>query len=109
MARAHNLAFDLKAPPALSEKLVKYVLMACASVSIISTIGIVAVLLFESLQFFGKVSLSLFLGDTQWSPLFAQQHWGIWPLVSGTLLTSGIAIAVALPLGLLGAIYLAEL
>src|SRR5688572_11048264 len=98
MARAHNLAFDLKATPPLSEMLVKWVLAACAGVSVITTIGIVAVLLFESLQFFGKVSLGEFLGDTQWTPLFAQKHWGIWPLVSGTLLTSAIAIAVALPL-----------
>ena len=47
--------------------------------------------------------------DTEWTPLFADKHFGIWPLVSGTLLTSAIAIAVALPAGLLAAIYLSEL
>ena len=109
MARAHVQKFDLKASPPVTEKLVGWVLAVCAAVSVVTTIGIVAVLLYETVQFFQKVSLSDFLGDTEWTPLFANKHWGIWPLVTGTLLTSAIAIAVALPLGLLGAIYLSEL
>jgi ABC-type uncharacterized transport system permease subunit len=48
------------------------------------------------------------LGDTEWTPLFAEKHFGIWPLVAGTFLTSAIAMAVALPLGLMAAIYLSE-
>jgi phosphate transport system permease protein len=55
------------------------------------------------------VSFAQFFGDTEWTPLFADKHFGIWPLVCGTLLTSAIAIAVALPIGLLGAIYLSEM
>ena len=72
------------------------------------TIGIVIVLFSETVAFFEEVSLGDFLLDTQWTPLFADKHFGIWPLVSGTLLTAGIAVVVALPLGLGAAIYLSE-
>lgn len=74
----------------------------------LTTAAIVGVLLLETLEFFSEVSLAQFFGDTQWTPLFADKHFGIWPLVAGTLLTSAIAIAVALPFGLLAAVYLAE-
>ncbi|MBI5501291.1 MAG: phosphate ABC transporter permease subunit PstC [Deltaproteobacteria bacterium] len=77
-------------------------------VSVFTTLGIVVVLVKESAGFFSEVSLGQFLGDTQWTPLFTDQHFGIWPLLAGTLLTTAIAVAVALPLGLLAAIYLAE-
>jgi phosphate transport system permease protein len=87
---------------------VQAVLFACGVLSVFTTLGIVAVLIKESWAFFEQVSLADFLGDTQWTPLFSDQHFGIWPLVAGTLLTTGIAVAVALPLGLLAAIYLAE-
>jgi phosphate transport system permease protein len=100
---------SLTAPPPLGEKLVKWLLLACAFVSVVTTVGIVLVLVGESLSFFEEVSLSQFFGDTQWTPLFENKHFGVWPLVAGTLLTSAIAVAVALPLGLLGAVYLAEL
>ena len=62
----------------------------------------------ETWNFFSEVSLKQFLLDTEWTPLFAEKHFGIWPLVGGTLLTAGIAILVALPAGLLAAIYLSE-
>jgi phosphate transport system permease protein len=77
-------------------------------VSVATTVGIIAVLATETLEFFQEVSLWQLLGDTQWTPLFAEKHFGIWPLVAGTFLTSAIALAVALPLGLLAAIYLSE-
>lgn len=92
----------------LVETVIRYLLLACGLVSILTTIGIVAVLLFESFQFFREVSIIEFLTDTQWTPLFTDKHFGIWPLVAGTFLTSAIALAVALPLGLLSAIYLSE-
>ena len=82
--------------------------MACAFLSIIVTVGIVLVLAVQSAGFFREVSLGQFLFDSQWTPLFTEKHFGIWPLVAGTLLTSFIAIGVALPLGLLSAIYLSE-
>jgi len=58
--------------------------------------------------FFETVSIGEFLGDLQWTPLFAEKHFGIWPLLIGTLMTAGIAIFVALPFGLFAAIYLSE-
>lgn len=90
------------------EGLLELVLLACGLVSVATTIGILYVLASETAAFFSEVSLAEFFGDTQWTPLFADPHFGIWPLLSGTFLTAAIAIAVALPLGLLAAIYMAE-
>lgn len=93
----------------IGERLIELALAACSVVSIVVTVGIVLVLLFEALDFFRVVSLADFFGDTEWTPLFADnRHFGIWPLVTGTLVTSAIAMAVALPFGLLAAIYLSE-
>jgi phosphate transport system permease protein len=76
--------------------------------SILTTVGIVAVLFAETLGFFREVSLWEFLTSTQWTPLFDEKHFGILPLLSGTFLTSLIAMLIALPVGLLSAIYLSE-
>jgi phosphate transport system permease protein len=92
----------------LGERAIEVALLGCGVLSILTTLGIVGVLAWEGLAFFREVTLAQFLFDTEWTPLFANKHFGIWPLVSGTLLTSGVAIAVALPLGLLSAIYLSE-
>ncbi len=83
-------------------------LFLCATLSIFTTIGIVGVLIFETIEFFREVSIIEFLTDTQWTPLFVEKHFGILPLLTGTLLVSSIAMAVAIPLGLLSAIYLSE-
>ena len=91
-----------------SERLVKYVLLGCAGISIATTAGIILVLVFETFAFFREVSLAQFFLDTEWTPLFANKHFGVWPLVAGTLLTSAIAIGTAVPLGLLAALYLSE-
>jgi phosphate transport system permease protein len=80
----------------------------CGALSIVTTLGIVGVLLFETAAFFREVSVLEFLTDTQWTPLFADKHFGILPLVCGTALTAGIAILVALPIGLVSAVYLSE-
>lgn len=93
----------------LQEKLIEAALFGCAAVSILTTVGILGVLAFETLAFFREVPITAFLGDTQWTPLFADKHFGVWPLVAGTFLTSSIAMAVAIPFGLLSAIYLSEL
>lgn len=91
------------------ERVIELGLAACSAVSIVITVGIVLVLVFEAAEFFRAVPLSKFFGDTEWTPLFKDnQHFGIWPLVMGTLVTSAIAMAVALPFGLLAAIYLSE-
>jgi len=79
-----------------------------ASLSIVTTLGIVGMLAFELVQFFSRVSLWEFLTDTQWTPLFAEKHFGILPLLAGTFLTSVIAMAIAGPLGLVIALYLSE-
>jgi phosphate transport system permease protein len=90
----------------VKEKIIELILKLCASITIFTTIGIIAVLLFESISFFKGVSIIEFLTDTQWTPLFSEKHFGILALVSGTFLTASIAIAVALPIGLTIAIYL---
>ncbi len=90
------------------ERLIERGLLACGLVSVITTVAIVVVLAVETAGFFEEVSLSQVLFDTEWTPLFAEKHYGIWPLVTGTALVAGIAIAVALPFGLLAAVYLSE-
>ena len=91
-----------------TERIIEVLLFACGFLSIVTTVGIIFVLSFETIGFFKEVSLVDFLGDTRWTPLFAEKHFGIWALVSGTVLTTVIAISFALPLGLLAAIYLSE-
>ena len=92
----------------LSEKIIEKLLAACALLTILTTVGIILILLVEAIGFFQEVSIVDFLTDTQWTPLFAQKSYGILPLLSGTFLTTVIAIAVALPVGLTIAIYLNE-
>ncbi len=92
----------------LKEKIIENFLALCAFISILTTVGIILVLLVEAISFFREVSLVEFLTNDQWTPLFAQKNFGILPLVSGTMLTSSIAIAVALPVGLTIAVYLNE-
>lgn len=90
------------------ERAIKVVLAACAYVSVLTTFGIVFVLLFETINFFREVSIVEFFTSTTWSAAFANPQFGILVLASGTLLTTLIAIAVALPVGLLAAIFLSE-
>jgi len=92
----------------VKEKIIEGLLLLCAAVSILTTAGILWVLISESAVFFAKVSVADFLFDTQWTPLFDDKHFGILPLISGTLLTSFFAILVALPIGLSIAVYLNE-
>ena len=90
------------------ERAIKVMLAACAYVSVLTTFGIVFVLLFETINFFREVSIVEFFTSTTWSAAFANPQFGILVLASGTLLTTLIAIAVALPVGLLAAIFLSE-
>lgn len=92
----------------LRETIIEFILLAAALVSVATTAGIVFILVKESLVFFDHVSLVDFLTDTQWTPLFDDAHFGIMPLVSGTLVSSGVALLVAIPLGTIIAIYLSE-
>ena len=90
------------------EKLLEGVLFVCAASSVFVTLAIVGVLAYESAQFFSHVSFFEFAFTTTWSPLFADPKYGIIPLLGGTLLSSGVALLVAGPLGLLAALYLSE-
>lgn len=92
----------------LSERGIRAFMFGCAAVSILTTAGIILVLAFETFEFFSEVGVGAFLFDTEWTPLFADKHFGIWPLIAGTMLTTGIAASVAIPFGLLAAIYLSE-
>jgi phosphate transport system permease protein len=94
--------------PRYGEAVIKAVLFAAALVSVATTIGIVVALIPPTVQFFGHVSVVEFFTETEWSPLFASPKFGVLPLVTGTLLVTAIALAVAVPLGLGAAIYLSE-
>lgn len=90
------------------EKLIQLVCLLCAAVSVIITAGILAILIRESVSFFTKVSPREFFTGTEWAPTFANAKFGILPLINGTLLITVGAAVIALPLGLLSAIYLSE-
>ncbi len=90
------------------EKLIEKFLLFSALVTILTTIGIILVLAIGAFKFFREVPFISFITDTEWTPLFTIKRYGILPLLSGTFLTAAIAIAVALPLGLVIAIYLSE-
>ena len=90
------------------EWVIERLLFLCAAVSVLTTAGIILVLAFETVEFLREVPILEFLTGTEWTPLFATQRFGVLPLVGGTLLVSAIAMVVALPMGLLAAIYLSE-
>ncbi len=92
----------------LKELVIERSLLLSALITIAVTVGIVLVLSIEAVKFFSEVSIIDFLTDTEWTPLFTEKHFGILPLLSGTLLTSFIAIAFAVPVGLSISIYLSE-
>jgi phosphate transport system permease protein len=87
---------------------IERLLVVCALVSVATTAGILAVLAVETIAFFQSVSVREFLFETSWTPRMYEPQFGVRPLVVGTVLTSGIAVLVALPTGLLAAIYLGE-
>jgi len=92
----------------LRERAIEGVLFLAALVSVFTTVGIVYVLVKESVVFFSHVSLWDFLTDTQWTPLFDDAHFGIMVLLSGTMTSSLVALSIAIPLGTVIAIYLSE-
>jgi phosphate transport system permease protein len=92
----------------IREEIIRALLFLCGFLSILTTAGIIGVLIFETIEFFREVSIWQFFTDTQWTPLFADKHFGILVLASATLLTSAIALMIALPVGVLAAIYLSE-
>jgi len=92
----------------LKERAIEAVLFFAAFVSVFTTVGIVYVLISESVQFFRHVPIADFLTDRQWTPLFDDAHFGIIVLLSGTITSSLVALIVAIPMGTVIAIYLSE-
>jgi phosphate transport system permease protein len=90
------------------ERAIKGALFLAALISLLTTLGIVASLLGETIKFFQDVGVAAFITDGDWKPLFSDPQFGIWPLINGTLLVTGIAILVAVPVGLGSATYLSE-
>lgn len=90
------------------ERAIGALLFLAGAISILTTIGIVAVLVWESVAFFRRVPIGDFLTGTEWTPLFVPQNFGVLPLLVGSLQIAAIAAAIAIPLGLGSAIYLSE-
>ena len=109
---SHDAGFRLphsqKLRRRIFERFIESLLFCAALVSVFTTLAIVAILLYESLVFFRSVPLIDFLTDTQWTPLFDDAHYGIMPLLAGTLTTTLVALLVAMPAGTIIAIYLSE-
>lgn len=92
----------------VKERVIESVLFLAACVSVLTTVGIVWVLVSESAHFFANIPLLDFFTDTMWAPMFQNARYGILPLLSATLVTSAVALSVAIPLGTTIAIYLSE-
>lgn len=92
----------------IKEKIIEKLLLACSLITIFITVGIISVLIFQTFGFFKEVSIIDFFTDTEWTPLFSEKRFGIIALLSGTILTTLIAMLVAVPMGLTIAVYLSE-
>ena len=92
----------------ISERIIEVLLFGAAAFGVITTIGIITVLAFQTFEFFLEVSPLEFFTGTHWSALIKPQSWGVLALVSGTILVAGIGLVIAIPLGLLSAVLLAE-
>lgn len=97
-----------KSSQASKENIIEFLLKSSAIITILVTVGIIWVLFSQAIHFFFEVSVIDFLTDTEWTPTFADKHYGILPLLLGTLLTTLIACLVAIPIGLIIAVYLSE-
>ncbi len=92
----------------LEGSIVKYIFLACASLSILTTLAILLTLSYQAYEFFKEISIIEFLTGTRWTPILKPRSYGVLPLVSGTLLVTVIAAMVAIPIGLSTAIFLSE-
>ena len=92
----------------LEGTIVRWVFFSCAVLSIFTTVGILFTLIYQAFSFFSEISLWDFLTGTRWTPILKPRSYGVLPLVSGTLLVTVIAALVALPVGLMTAIFLSE-
>lgn len=108
LPKAKTDPFAPKLSRTIKERAIAFLLFLAAFSSVATTIAILEILISESIGFFQKIPLSEFLTATEWSPLFTNPRFGILPLISGTVVTSTVALLVALPLGTIVAIYLSE-
>lgn len=94
-----------------SERIIQWLLIGCALITVLTTVGIIVILLYEAANFFADVAITDFLFGSTWTPLFSgsQQSFGVLPLIAGTLVTSLVAACISIPLGLAAAIYLSEI
>ncbi|PXW87855.1 phosphate ABC transporter membrane protein 1 (PhoT family) [Nitrosomonas sp. Nm84] len=106
IAHAGKLGYSFRRN--LHERFIEALLFLSAALSVAIMLAIIVMLVKESIVFFQHVSIWEFLTDTQWTPLFDDAHYGILPLIAGTIVSSFIALLVALPLGTIIAIYLSE-
>lgn len=104
----NNLKLNTKKKFLDIDRVVLIILLACTSVTILTTFGIVFTLLLETIYFFQKVSIIEFFTSTKWTPLFIPKNFGVLPLISGSVLVAVGAGLIAIPLGLGSAIYLSE-
>lgn len=102
------MTLSYKATRKIKENIVEGILFLCAASSVVVTFAIVYTLVTEALPFFREVSVKDFLTDTEWTPLFENAHYGILPLVSGTLMTTMIALMISIPLGIITSVFLSE-
>lgn len=92
----------------IREWIIEAVLFVCGASSILITLGIVGILVYECIPFFREISVGRFFGDTMWAPVFDDARYGIWSLIAGTLTTTMVALVVAIPVGTISAIWLSE-
>jgi phosphate transport system permease protein len=107
-AASGSPGFLKRSQPRYGERLIKLLLVAASLVSVLTTVGIVIALIPPAAEFFGKVDFGDFISGTNWAPLFKPPHFGVIPLVTGTLMVTLVALLVAVPLGLGAAVYLSE-
>ncbi|MFD4582320.1 phosphate ABC transporter permease subunit PstC [Streptomyces sp. NPDC058434] len=107
-AASGSPGFLRRSQPRYGETAIKVLLVAASLVSVLTTIGIVIALIPPAADFFGKVNFGAFITGTDWAPLFKPPHFGVIPLVTGTLMVTLIALLVSVPLGLGAAVYLSE-
>jgi phosphate transport system permease protein len=103
-----GVRLEYKAMRNIKERVIEAVLLFCGMVAVFTTVSIIYILISESVGFFEHVSLWDFFTDTLWTPLFADPRYGIMPLVSGTVTVAAVALAIAIPMGTIVAIYLSE-
>lgn len=108
MQQQQTVDLSPKRKRVITEGVVRAVLFSAAAVSVLTTAGIIFTLLGETLQFFTQISPIEFLTGTRWTPLFVSQHFGVLPLVNGTIAVAMVAMVIAVPFGLLAAIFMSE-